>query len=621
MFQNLFEKNNSLPTAGKVTILTAVTGFLLFAFVFLFNAGKTELMRVEAQTATTTLTVLNIPPFWIGDATEEFESSVTNPTNSGSEISWVAIADKSSGAPYFLLICSTDTDPVPHPAPNISSLGTVQPSCADGIQWGVSTGTVANTQARVATTTAEAWAESNDWYAWICDDDPINPRCNSAYRQGTSTLDKASPFIVNHRPVFTVISNNSPKDPGATLTFFSTSSDPDILGGKDDIKLVICSENDFDPTIADCTNGSLASTTISVQTDASASFTLPIPARDDVYDAFAFVVDLHNHAATGSTQGTNVGFTVNNVNPHVLPGDITLNGGNDIVLTNAGLETTGFALTFKVSDNNSCIGLDPNTPSYEITDFIAAIHRSGVSTTTCNGLAGSYDPNSCYPSGVDSSIWNLSCTPDYSSCTDETDISVTYNCSFPLWYVADATDAGAVFNGQGWVASIAGIDDNGASGTLATIGANVPLQSFMAMDITTAEIPYGALEPGQDTGTLKATTTMVSLGNTGLNQQIKGDSMCPGYGPGNPCADLSSSTIPDSKQQFYDSVVAYGSGIALSSTTVKDLLLKVPKTTATSSPQEKNTYWGISVPAVISVSGDYTGMNTFYGVVSSSTDW
>jgi len=616
MFQNLFKKNNSLPTAGKVTILTAVTGVLLFAFVFLFNAGKTELMKVEAQTATTTLTVLNIPPFWVADAEEEFESSSANPTNSETTVSWVATADKSSGAPYFLLICSTATEPIPHPAPDLLSLGTVQPTCADGTQWAVSTGTVANTQARAATTTLEVWAESNDWYAWICDDDPITPRCNSTFKQGTGNF--ASPFVVNHRPLFTAITSDSPKNPGEVISFFSTSSDPDTLGGPDDIRLVICAENDFNPTIADCTSGSLASTTGSVQTDAFTSFTLPIPARDDIYDAFAFVIDQHNHTATGSIQASNVGFTVSNVAPHVLPGDITLNDGNPIILTQAGSETVGFELTFKVSDNNSCMGVGS---AYEITDFIAAVHRSGVATTTCDGSAGSYEPNSCYPSQVDSAIWNLSCTPDYSACLSDADVSITYNCSFPLWYIADPTDAVSVFNADGWVASISGVDDNNATGTLMTGATGVTLQSFMAMNITTEEIPYGALEPGQNTGTLKATTTMVSLGNTGLNQEIKGDAMCPGYTPSTPCDNNPASTIPDNMQQFGASVLPYGSGIALSSSTPQGLALKIPKTIATSSPQEKNTYWGIAVPAAISISGDYTGMNTFYGVISSSTDW
>lgn len=617
MFQNLFEKNNSLPTAGKVTILTAMTGVLIFTFVFLFNAGKTELMKVQAQSATTTLTVLNIPPYWVADAEEEFESSTDNPTNSDSEVSWIATANKSSGAPYFLLICSTDTEPTANPAPDLLNLGTVQPNCADGIQWAVSTGTTANTEARAATTTLEAWNELNDWYAWICDDDPINPRCNTAYRQGSDTT--ASPFVVNHRPIFTLVTNDSPKDPGEVLTFLSTSSDPDIEGGKDNITLVICSQNDFDPEIADCTGGSLASTTATVQTDASASFTLPIPLRDDVYDAFAFLVDQHNHAASGTEQGRNIGFTVNNVAPHVVQGDIILNGGNPIVLTQAGKETVGFDLRFLVSDNNSCKGVGSD---FEITDYIATIHRSGVSTSTCDGSSGSYDPNSCYPSGLDNTVWDLSCTPNTSTCVDDDDIAIEYNCSFPLWYVADATDGGSVFNTEGWVASIAGVDDNNATGTLTT-SVPVTLNSFLAMDITTQEIPYGALEPGQDTGTLKATTTMVSLGNTGLNQEVKGDSMCPGYapGPGGACDGNPNSTVPENLQQFDTTVSAYGSGTPLSSSTPQLVELKIPKTTATTTPEEKNTYWGIAVPSAISVSGDYTGMNTFYGAISSSTDW
>jgi hypothetical protein len=47
----------------------------------------------------------------------------------------------------------------------------------------------------------------------------------------------------------------------------------------------------------------------------------------------------------------------------------------------------------------------------------------------------------------------------------------------------------------------------------------------------------------------------------------------------------------------------------------------VPKTTATTSIQSKDTYWAIRVPATITRAGDYSGVNTIYGAVSPFQVW
>jgi hypothetical protein len=618
MLYNLLVKNNQIQTAGKITIFTAVSGMLIFAFIFLFNAGKTELMKVEAQSATTTLTVLNTPPQWLTMAHEQTESSTSTPTNSTTNVTWAALAEDPSNAPYFLLVCSTSATPTANAAPSLLLLGTAPPECDGGIQWGVSASTTSNTVATVATTTQEAFAESNDWFAWICDDDPVNPRCNNTYSQGISATN-SSPFYVNHRPVFTSFYNDSTKNPGEILTFFSTSSDSDTVVESDPITLVVCNENDFNPTTRNCgAGGTISSTTINVHDNATTSYTLPSVIQDDVYDAFGFMIDGHGHTASGGAHGTNVGFTVGNVAPTVSSGDISLNGGSNITLSVDGAETTGFTLDFTLSDANSCVNA---ASSPEITRYEVALHRSGVGTSTCTGLASSYNPNNCYPSGVATTSWNLNCTASSTSCGGPTDPTKVFNCTFPLWYVADPTDATALYATNTWVAAISGVDDNNATGTMVIGSSPVELISFPAIDLITAEIPYGALEPGDNTGSLTATTTIRSVGNTGLNQNIEGEAMCTNFSVGSPCVSSASSTIPDFKQEFATSSVAYGSGFDLSSSTPQLLALKVQKTTATTTPNTGVTYWGIEVPVSITLAGAYTGLNTFYAVISSSTDW
>ena len=621
MLYNLEEKTNYIQTAGKITIAAALSGILVFAFVFLFNAGKTELLKVEAQTATTTITVLNTPPIWVNFAVEEFESSTNTPTNSGDEISWVGLADNSGGAPYFLIVCSGSATPTPTAAADLGSLGTAPPVCSSGVQWGVSTATVASTQARVSTTTTETGAFSGEilnWYAWVCDDDPVNPRCNNTFSQGLNATN-SSPFHVNFRPTFTAVGSDSPANPGELLTFFSTSTDGNVVRGPDNIFLYVCNGNDFVASTLSCVSGVLASTSGSVTDDASASFTLPSVFQDDNYDAYVFVVDQYNHPATGGVQATNEGFTVNNVAPTVPAGTISINNGGSMSLTNPAGETTNFSLEFETSDANSCVN---TAATDEITSYTASLFRSGLGTTTCTGLPGSYDPNNCYPSSIATTTWNLNCTASSTTCGGSSDPTMEWSCTFPLWFIAEPTDADSPFSAEGWVAAIAGVDDDSATGT-ETIGTTpVELFSFPAIDLVTAEIPYGSLEPGENTGTLDATTTILSVGNTGLNQEVEGEAMCPGFAVGSPCANSASSTIPDYSQEFATSSVGYNTtGANLSSSTPQFLLLQVPKTTSTSTYSQGVTYWGIEVPIDITVAGAYTGLNTFYAVTSSGTDW
>lgn len=622
MLYNLEDKKSYIETAGKITIAAAVSGVLVFAFVFLFNAGKTEMLKVEAQgAATTTITVLNTPPIWVDFAVEEFESSTNTPTNSGRPISWVGLADNSGGAPYFLIVCSGSATPTANAAPDLGSLGTAPPTCVSGVQWGVSTATVPLTQARVSTTTTETGAFAGEvlpWYAWVCDDDPVNPRCNNTSSQGLNATN-SSPFHVNFRPTFTAVSSNSPRDPGQSITFFSTSTDGNVVRGPDNIFLYVCNGNDFVASTTSCVSGVLASTSGSVTDDASATFTLPSVIQDDDYDAYVFVVDQYNHPAVAGVQGTNEGFTVNNVAPTVDASNVFINDGAAIQITVAAGETAGFTLEFETRDANSCV----NTASTsEMVNYTASLFRSSLGTTTCTGLPGSYNPNNCYPNSVGAAVWNLSCTASSTSCMGANDPTVEWSCTFPLWFVVEPTDSDSPYMNDNWVAAIAGVDDDNATGTQ-TIGANpVELISYPALDVLTAEIPYGALEPGDNTGTLNATTTILSIGNTGLNQNLEGESMCTTFSVGNECISSPTSTIPEFSQEFATSSVAYNTtGINLSSTTPQLLELRVPKTTSTSTPNQGITYWGIEVPISITLAGAYTGLNTFYGVTSASSTW
>ncbi len=612
----------TLHTAGKVTVLTSFVGVAVFAAIFLLNLGAEELQKVQAQSglATTSITVLNTPPQWTVDAQEQVGSSTSTPTNSGSQVRWVATATDSNSAPYFLLICSTSATPTANAAASQFVLGSAPPDCsASSTQWAVSASTTSGSQALAATTTLEAWSEANNWFAWICDDDPVNPRCNATYKQGTGTT--SSPFYVNHRPTFTAFADNSPALPGATVTFTSTSDDADVTGTADTVRLFVCSTASFSTTTLSCGATTLASSTY-VATNAAATYTISIPTRDTNYGAFGYVVDNHSHLASGGSQGTDSVLTVNNATPFVNSGDITLNNGADMSLSVLAGQTTGFDVSFSVSDNNSC---RTSTNGDEIVDYVVSVYRTNNSTSSCDAISD-YDANDCYTSALATTTWNLSCTASTTSCGGPTDLTMVYDCTFPLWYVADPTDASTTpFFGTQWAAAAAGVDDDAATGVLVAGSILQDVASLLGIALDDPTIPYGALEPGDRTDPLAASTTIRAVGNTGIDELLQGESMCGTYTSAVTCPTSATSTIAERYQVFATSTVTYGTatsaGRTLSSTTQKELELNVAKPTATSTQTSGVTYWGIEVPLSITLAGSYTGENTFYGRVAEVADW
>jgi hypothetical protein len=604
-----------LRTAGKITVYTTFLGVLVFACVFIFNLGETQIKHANAQSsATTSVTVLNTPPAWTASSTEVTESSTTTPTNVGSVVSWTAVGTDSNSEDYWLLICDTNATPTPN------SGGA--PTCTSGVQWARSATTTSGTPATAATTTLASWVEVNNWYAWICDGNSGTPRCNNTYSQGTNATN-SSPFEVNHRPSFSIYNDNSPTAPGAVVTFTSTSSDADVSGVADTVKLIVCATQGFNTATDSCTGTTLGSTTVLVSADATATYTVIIPTQDQNYGAYGYVIDNHGFESAGVAHDTDTILTVSNVAPTVSGAGISLVQATttDIVLTTESGETTGFTLSFTVADNNSCDAAGGGNAD-EVTGYDLSIYRSGIGSTTC-AVTGPYNANYCYPSSVAPTAWNLSCTASSTTCTPGgADTDILYECTFPLWYIADPTgSAQTQYPTEDWRAQVRGIDDDAATGALTESTSNVNVDPLLAFTLNTLTIAYGALEPGQKNETLTATTTVAATGNIGVDTNLEGESMCSTYTGATPCAPSDSSTIPEDEQVFATSSVAYAQGFPLSSTTPYLLDLNVNKTTSTSTPATKNAFWGINVPASITYAGSYTGQNTFTAVASDPSQW
>ena len=426
-----------------------------------------------------------------------------------------------------------------------------------------------------------------------------------------------------HRPTFTVFADNSPALPGATVTFTSTASDVDVVSVADTVRLKVCSTNSFATSTDTCTAVTLASSTLSAS-NPSATYVVPIPTQDQNYGAFGFVYDNHGHEATGGTQGTNSVLTVSNATPSVSAAQITLNNGTNMTLAVEAGQTTGYRIQYVATDNNSCQNASAGN---EITRNIISVYRSGIGSSSCQ-VSGNYNANNCYPSRVATSTWNLSCTASSTSCSGAADTTQIWDCTFPLWYIADPTDGTATstqYSAQNWRAAVSAIDDNSATSSFTQSSIGQEVVSFLAMALNTFAIPYGSLEPGQKTDPIVATTTVKATGNVGLDQLLTGKSMCTNFTNAVSCRNSATSTIAESNQVFGTSSVSYGTATAtgrtLSSTTQKELELNVKKSTTTSVQATGRTYWGINVPASITLAGSYTGNNTFFAKVGESAFW
>lgn len=613
--RNLFSE--ALPS-GKVTIAGTLIASLVFGSA-LVSYFRVDVQTVHADDVSTSITVLNTPPTWTVPAEESTESSTSTPTNAGSSISWVGTAVDSSSDDYFMIICKTNSTP--------TAVASAPPTCNGGSanQWAISATTTSGAQATAATTTREYFPfenESNDWYAFVCDANASLPRCYGTWSVGSGSTQ--SPFVVNHPPFFNNITNSAPIDPGSNITWTSTSFDNDSLGGsQDQVTLVVCRSNDFTGTY--CGAGGGWATSSAATTDAATTTFITAPRQDATYNAYTYLYDNHGLVATSSRQGTNSSFVVNNVAPQVTTSTIALVDTDDagvLELITAGGRTNNYKVTFTVTDANSCLNASSGA---EIVSATTSVYRSGVASTSCN-LSSHFNANNCYPSV--SPMTNFSCTQTGGTCGGSSDDSVDWVCTFGLWYNADPTVVSTQYSTENWLATVSVTDDDGGVLNVPTeASTGNELETLLAFDVTSTTIPYGSLEPGQTHSILATSTDLIAQGNTGLDQDVYGDTMCTTWTALDSCDSNGISGTNDiiiGNQKVATSSVAYGSPLAYTmtgSSSPVDLNIRIPKTITTSSPTVGYSWWGISVPGTITTAGAYSGQNVITGKVSSSAFW
>lgn len=630
--------HHHLEDTGKVTVAMLLAGLAVFVLTVFFdieNGGHVASVQATS-TATTSVTVLNTPPAWTLTAREQYASATTTPSNSGTTTSWVAIGTDSNGENYYLLICKSSSTPV--------GVNGTAPRCNGGVdsdQWGVSASTVSGAQATVSTTTTEAMAEKNDWYGYICDGNAGNARCSASQYNGLhegAASATSSPFVVNHRPTFTVFADDTGKKPGELVTWTTTATDTDQIRGGDQIKINICKAQDFSTSTSFCGGGGFwASTTFSLLNNPTATATVPIPTQDHLYASYGYVIDQFYHEAVyggASVQGNDSGFLVQNAAPTVSSSSIqvydrfgTTTADQAMALVTEEGVTNNFVVQFYVDDDNSCQQWGGGN---EISDVDINVFRSAIGGA--NGLGcdaiDEFNANNCYTHTATSTWWAPTCYQVPSTCAGAGDSTATWECTFHMWYVADPTDAGSQYSGEDWRAS-ARASDEALLGSYSTyngavdIAGSANMTQFLSFRATGSPIAYGSWEPGQGPSNHPATTTVYATGNTGLDQYLSGDAMCVTYPSCYIAGSTGTSTIFVPYQHYsLTNSTLYAAGTVLSTSTTPTFLNSVIiKTQATSTPANDDTYWSILVPGTITFAGDYIGRNYIDGVVAPSGEW
>ncbi len=398
------------------------------------------------------------------------------------------------------------------------------------------------------------------------------------------------------------------------MTWTTVSSDPDSSGTADTVSLYVCSTASFTGGTSPACGATELCNQTGQASNPSCGYSIPNPTPDSSDNAaYGYIVDNHGFVSVGTAQGTNQAYTVNNVAPTITAGDISLydtDGSGDLTLSVSNGLTTGFYVTFIVSDGNSC-------DSNEISSAVIHARLSSLAQAVCDD-DGEDDTDTCYANAQAGS--GGSCVQDtgVDSCTGTSDLTVGWKCTFPLNYNAEPTVSGSTQVADTWRVAVSATDDDTASSSLTDDTGSVEMGMFMSYALTAGTpISYGSLNVNDDSG--EQTLILESRGNIGLDMEMSGgnvggDGMCVADYP--TCAGL---TI-DTAQQVYNITGAQGwtAGTAFSFSAT-EVEVNVPKATSVSNGSE-NIYMYLRVPDGTKV-GNYAGQSIISGITGESGDW
>jgi hypothetical protein len=558
----------------KIRNFVYITFGLIVFLVILLLSFK---ILVHAETVTTSVTVGNSAPAFTAGPAESTASDGTTPTNEGSNVTFQATATDSNAEDYYLAICKTDSV--------TAGVAGAAPTCAGG-NWCITTATDSGVQASCSYTTVDGDAQSNDWYAFVCDNNSSSASCSTPGNIGSGGT--GSPFKVNHDPGFSAITDdggtgaNSGADPGGTMTFTATASDTDNDTVQDTVKLVVCADTSG-ATASGCSGTQICASS-NTGSNPSCQINIAAVAPDTTVNYYAYVFDSHSFASLSNYRTG--AYVINNVAPVVS--SVTLNGAANISIPEG--STLNVPVTATVDDANSC---------QDISTVETSLYRSAIGYGLCDTNAED-DDNNCYA--------QVTCSVSGATCSGSTDETADYTCTVVVQYHADPTDAQSAYPAQNWLNTVNAIDDDAATDNL-EVSAGVEVVSLAALDVT-GSINYGSLDVGQKNDPLDKITTVTGTGNVGIDSELSGTNM----------TDGGSGVIGVGYQKHaLATATAYASGTALT-TSSTEYELNVLKTTSSGSPATKNIWWGLEIPTGIPP-GVYSGQNTVLAYLGEIVEW
>lgn len=532
---------------------------------------------VYAESVVTIVTAGNASPLISSGPETSVPSDGNNPINAGEGITFQAIANDANAEDYYLIICKTDSV-----TPGVGGLA---PTCNEGM-WCVSNVTDSGQQASCAYTTQSSDPESNDWYAFVCDNNTTFSSCSNPGVTGTGNT--GSPFKVNHDPDFSVIIDkggvvdDSGADPGGTITFTATADDDDDDTAQDTVKLVVCAD-DSGATASGCTGTEICTSPLS-GSNPTCDMEIDSPAADGSFNYYAYIFDSHDFKASANPLSGS--FVINNIAPEII--NQTLNNSLDISLAEG--VTTDVEILANIGDKNSCL---------DISTVETSLYRSAIGYSGCDTDSEDND-NYCYA--------KVTCSLMGGTCTDVSDEFANYSCIVTMQYHADATVADSQYSLETWQSSIK-VNDNNSLIDEHELITGVEVLTTVALDVTDT-INYGALNIGDKNDPLDIITITTATGNVGVDHELAGTDM----------TDDGVGVIEVEYQRHsLSSGTAYTSGISLTSI-LTEYEINVPKTLSSTAPATKNTWWGLEVPIGI-VPGIYTGINTVTVVKGELLEW
>ena len=165
----------------------------IIIYLILIGVFLLPFKQIFAETVATSVIVGNSTPSFTVTPFEVVASYVASPTNVGTTVNFQATGTDGNAENYYLAICKTNA---------ITANNNAVPTCTGG-NWCISGSTTSGTSATCGFGTLQSTAESNAWYAFVCDYSPSSA-C-SAMSQGSGN--PGSPFEVNHAPSFPTITN------------------------------------------------------------------------------------------------------------------------------------------------------------------------------------------------------------------------------------------------------------------------------------------------------------------------------------------------------------------------------------------------------------------------------